>query len=496
MICEPSEQGGLIYGPICDRLLRVFIGAILLAGGCASKPKPFEAPNASFSVDQFTGTVLSGPQTTFNANQQVQDALIVKVNVIAIDRIPADAMQPASSMARLITVTQSGLPVVPVAELTRPARIAMGDDAGKFVQDLQSKKLGQTAEMQSFQAALAPGVTCIFRSDDPASAKPRGISLAVSNSIAGPNGSAMLRYALIIQDQITPKKDANSKNAEESTVSNEDRPADMGAITQRETVIMDDQPLASGNAALVAPFRFTNSSTQAVAFVVEVSKGSQDQAYADVFQRAQDALKNSAQSASKRPDFGPLQADEYSGYDRALRAAKEPKTRRAAIVYLANQANAPLCADVALASDDATLKILSDRISRQLAASPTRSTQNIGWMLDLSAFQLLSELQSNNKLPQELNAVLTIHCGEAGRHASSLEEIVKGLSGRQDFQNRLLAENLIYLEDSSPASRVRAYDWLHALGRAPAGYDPLGDNKQRREALDRAANPTTQQVQP
>jgi hypothetical protein len=40
------------------------------------------------------------------------------------------------------------------------------------------------------------------------------------------------------------------------------------------------------------------------------------------------------------------------------------------------------------------------------------------------------------------------------------------------------------LEDSSPASRVRAFDWLTARGRAPAGYDPLGTPRQRRAALE------------
>jgi hypothetical protein len=44
----------------------------------------------------------------------------------------------------------------------------------------------------------------------------------------------------------------------------------------------------------------------------------------------------------------------------------------------------------------------------------------------------------------------------------------------------------VYLEDASPAARVRAYDWLNGKNLAPAGYDPLGSNKDRRAALDKA----------
>ena len=47
----------------------------------------------------------------------------------------------------------------------------------------------------------------------------------------------------------------------------------------------------------------------------------------------------------------------------------------------------------------------------------------------------------------------------------------------------MIVENRIYLEDNSPASRVRAYDWLKARGAAPKGFDPLANPRDRREAL-------------
>ena len=48
------------------------------------------------------------------------------------------------------------------------------------------------------------------------------------------------------------------------------------------------------------------------------------------------------------------------------------------------------------------------------------------------------------------------------------------------------------LEDSSPAARVRAYDWLKAHARQPTGYDPLGEAHQRSAAIEKALNEMNQ----
>ena len=76
-----------------------------------------------------------------------------------------------------------------------------------------------------------------------------------------------------------------------------------------------------------------------------------------------------------------------------------------------------------------------------------------------------------------LQAVLTDFAGEAGRHTGAMEDISRKLSGRADLESRMIAENRIYLEDSSPASRVRAFDWLQMRGQAPANFDPLAKRR-------------------
>ena len=100
-------------------------------------------------------------------------------------------------------------------------------------------------------------------------------------------------------------------------------------------------------------------------------------------------------------------------------------------------------------------------------------------------------IESGGKLPPELASILAVQTGQAGRTAGSLDEVLGNATSQQDMQNRLAAENYIFLEDSSPSARVRAFDWLVAQHLAPAGYDPLAPARQRRKALDQAEQSST-----
>jgi len=95
--------------------------------------------------------------------------------------------------------------------------------------------------------------------------------------------------------------------------------------------------------------------------------------------------------------------------------------------------------------------------------------------------------QSSEKLPPELAGVLARETGEAGRNIGWFEELTR-VESRDHFESRLIAENFTYLQDASPAARVRAYDWLRARGRAPAKYDPLGPAKDRAAAIEAAVS--------
>ncbi|HEY1271736.1 MAG TPA: hypothetical protein VH518_23565 [Tepidisphaeraceae bacterium] len=494
------------------RALLAVLAPLVFAGlGCQSgKPPPLTAPaQASVTVDHFSGTPLSGPMPTAVQVGQPEDALALKVTLLALEKMPNDALQPVAGHAKLIAVTQGGTPVLPVAQLSLGARIGTQEQAAAFRQILQSTAVGQIAEMKSVQGALPAGATVVFAASEPKADITRRVAVEISRpSDGGAAAANNLRFAVLVEDLAAP---ARADQADESGAST--RPSSPAApVFQRETVLMDDIPLEAGalQAILLVPFRFEQSRTQAVAFLIDVAPGSPDPAHVQAVQQCVADLQKSAATAAKRPEIALLRTDDYSGLETATQALARPQTRRAALVYLTTQSHAPICGDVVLACDDDVLAALADRVTRQVAASgsaaPSRSPESFGWTLDVATLGMLTELDNNNKLPAELSAVLARHCGEVGRHASSMEEVIKGVGTRKDLENRLIAENLIFLEDNSPASRVRAYDWLRAMNRAPEGYDPLGPDKQRRQALDKALStptlisattaPTTQQVPP
>lgn len=274
----------------------------------------------------------------------------------------------------------------------------------------------------------------------------------------------------------------------------ESRPATQPSapVLQRELALLD--PVAVGKTetmVFVVPFEFTGYPTAAVAIVLEVDHDSSAEQAATVAACEHD-LAESAAKARVAPTTGPV-AWTVPALSAAMNALTRPEARRSALIYMAGQTNANLLADTALVANEVTLaelatKVLAATTRPAVTTGPVDSLGELGWMLDHAAFGLLSDMATGGKLKNDpaLAAVLVTHTGEAGRHPSSLKEIGNGVSSRADLQGRLIAENMIYLEDSSPGSRIRAYDFLKLRNREPAGYDPLGTPKERRDALERA----------
>jgi hypothetical protein len=151
---------------------------------------------------------------------------------------------------------------------------------------------------------------------------------------------------------------------------------------------------------------------------------------------------------------------------------------------MAEKGGARIAADTAISASD---KVLEKIAAPLLATRNARLDRTaLAWLLEKSTLDVLLDLHSRNVLPPELAAVLVRQAGEAGVQSSSLEEVVKNSRNFQDLDERLVTENYIFLEDSAPASRIRALAWLDARKKAPEGYDPLAPPRERRVALEKA----------
>ena len=174
----------------------------------------------------------------------------------------------------------------------------------------------------------------------------------------------------------------------------------------------------------------------------------------------------------------------------ALRLAFEgllaDASSRASVVYMTTATNASFAADLALVASDAELVAWLHEIVDHPHDPPGPSVAAFGWYMERVAWRHVIAQMLASDPPPEIEATMLRHAGAVGRLATTLEDIVDSSSDIASLERRFVAENLAALEDSSASSRVRAFDWLAARGRAPAGYDPLAPSEARRSALEGA----------
>ncbi len=410
---------------------------------------------------------------------QPPQALSVNVTLIALENVPRRVFEPLNSRARLISATRAGKTVLPSSQLMAGVQILSLDSPTSLATQLQSANIGRSTTVGSMSGALPIGVTADFRMldltaiNDPVTALQTERRLQVQLTRLN---SGSLQAALTLQD-FSPSSGSASLSVE------------------NERALLDLPGPDRTCVAVLIPFRFDDAQSKAVAIVIQVSPGTNEPAHTEALAQCKIDINRASASLKSTAESNPTATDVsgWSSITAGIAAMKSTDRRRSALVFLAEQTQASLCQDFVLVADQSTLERLSADIQSKVkigSDDPPQSDAQVGWTLDQTTLELLSQLLNTSsvnggvKMPAELSAVLTNYTGEPGRHASSIEEILHGVSNRQDLENRLLAENLIFLEDSSPASRVRAFSWLTARHQAPVGFDPLGSPRDRRNALE------------
>jgi len=481
------------------------VGMIFSSVSCAwfAKPaaKPFEPPALSVTLNHFVASPLSGPTNQSLGVVLPKDALSLKLTLIALERMPAGVGQSLGAMAGVVAETRGGAPIMSTGRLTGAARW-MDLPGNEALAAAFADQAGRQAVICSVAGALAPGVTAVLRACEPMRMLDPVTGLSAQRILEVyvyrpplDAKSPHLQVTLCLQDSYVPPRPIEPDEAAASTTQPAARralPPPLPAILVREMAVVPwVAAAASGSAAVVLPFRMSSSDGQAIAAVIAITPGDDSADHQDAVNLMLSDVALSAADADRLKLPTPAIAQD-SAINTALASLYIGQRRRSTLVFLSDITKAPLCAEVAMVADDAVLERLVDQISRQASDwAPGQSALAVGWLLDSTAFQMLGQMLANNdkvKMPRELMGVLSAYAGEAGRHSSSIEEVSKGLASRPDLEARILAENLIYLEDSSPSSRIRACDWLKQRNLCPAGYEPLNDEKQRRMALDKAAS--------
>ncbi len=466
--------------------------ALILASCAAQKPpSPLSAEGIKTRHGHYVGNPLAGAQPVPQPFIQ-QDAWAVHIRLIGMEQPVAPVLEPLAAHARLLATIEGDDPFLATPSVTQPARYGMGAEAEAFVRDTDAGNQGRTIELANFRGVVCAGVTAYqeLSAGSATTGNARRLRVAVYRP-APPSARATnqpppppVELALLVQtpQSASPEPPPASQGDSTATPSPE-------SVPTRETALISQPMDATGQSVvLLTPFTAAGTQIHSIAAIIELSLPSADRAFEDAAGMMLADLQAAAAAATARQAAPPPGALDKPFVTRVIEAMAYGENRRAAIVYLASRTDARLAEQTAMAADDDFLNQFSLSIADAIGRQDQWTPQQAGWQLDRIGFELLARTAMKKRLSPELTGVLITLAGEAGRSPAAMEQILANLSSRKDFDNRLIAENFIALEDSSPAARVRAYDWLKAHGRQPAGYDPLGDAKQRSAAIEKAVN--------
>jgi hypothetical protein len=332
---------------------------------------------------------------------------------------------------------------------------------------------------------LLPAATTVLKAGLPpreGTTTPRELAIALS----APSEQG-LELAVIVQDEPQEFDDPETSLPSDQPPST---PRAHDAI--RELVLLDlpRNPDGQTDLALLAPVRLPESRLRAVLAQVQIEPGSSDEAHQARWNDACKAIEASIALAGQSQQTSTEDATEAAAAAKALAGLTDPSRRRLTLSVYAGRTGARITEDAALVMGDRDLQTLADMVQASFAQnSGDFSAPGVAWTLERTTLAMLSQKLAASQLSEELAAVLAHHTGEVGRSSSSIDDLVKSATSVDDFRARVEAENVIALEDSSPAVRVRAYDWLAARGKSPPGYDPLEDDRSRRSALEQLLAP-------
>jgi len=493
--------------------------ATLVAACAATRPEaPRIPPAVSLRLEHFAGTPLRGARDADDAlrpDRPAEDASSIEFRVLYLDAEPATELPRLATHTRMVVAADGDEPIRPVAELASHARIATGEDAQRFRRQLDAGAFGRARELARLRGALLPETTAVLRATSHATVTlpsgetaRRDLALFVSRGPEAEGASAgdgeLYDVALAIESvRADPRTDEPGGRGDgpggspgaaraASDGSAEAVPPPAEAPLRREYALLADRLEAGGAAlALLVPSPFDGDSGAAFAALVRVGppprRGEARRAHRAAFERSLRDMAAAAEEARAQASSLDASAILRREVTSALEALQLARLHRPALVFMATEARARLAADLALVADETTLARYASAVrERAEARLATADAGALGWLLEASAMSVLAEQADEGALAPELTGILLRHTGEAGRFPDVLLGVAEGAGGLAALYARLLAENRVFLEDSSPAARVRAHAWLEERGAAPEGFDPLADSGERRAALRRA----------
>jgi hypothetical protein len=153
--------------------------------------------------------------------------------------------------------------------------------------------------------------------------------------------------------------------------------------------------------------------------------------------------------------------------------------RRPPLLEIARTLGAARCRDALLVADEALLIAFTER----LAAELTPADADAPWPFERTLWRALLPRLERDELPDALHAHCLRQLGAMADDTAALRSALDASADGDAFARALRADNVGALADHDAAWRARGRDWLRRQGVEVPGFDPLGDDAARRDAL-------------
>ncbi len=485
----------------------IIISILCLLWGCRAikpdQPANTQKPAFDYHMDHFAGSPISGPVPVDVNTLTLEKAYAVTVTWMALNALPEDKLDPMESHTRLITRKPDSETIAPVARFAQGARFGTVGQPDAFISDLSQDPNLDVGHLNTQVTVLPAGVTALFgvmpsernhsQGDDrlelmvsrahrssPASETPGNRTETVEIAFALSNATPMSLNLPQIDD-----------GPGETSTNQPEQAAAPDSESQRitETIILQALPIdESLTLSAILPSPGPHNPNTALAALVTLCRLSPADPNQSALSTKYKACQADVKDHTERLN-APLASTQRPDLDQAMDHLLTSKRWRSLLFYLAQTTGAPVTREIALSASTDLARQVARYIYRAALEHPAAQIRALAWLLESQCYQVLIDQAEADQLPVALEAVLALHTGQVGRDPTTLKELINTSTGLDDFQRRLVTENTIYLDDMSPAARVRAFEWLKIQEQAPAGFDPLASLSQRRAALKEPALP-------
>ena len=479
----PLVRVSALRGPcVLLALLSVAAGCSSVSGtgGDALIPKlaSWESrPRLSLSTETFAGSALTGTLPETEGVASLDKALPVDVRLILLRPRLDTGLAPIEETARLVSATTEGRPVMPSVVLAGGGRVGAAPGLAAFEQRLKERSPEGLLELETLHGAVFTGSTASFR------------LVSLPGIEPGPDGTLQRGGERVEIDVSRVARDDGGRLIFSVRV---DSFVDGESVSER--VIVEEVAEPSGDSqqalkyALSIPAPFADAREADVLALVRVgAEQAVETLPLNARYSAQRAARQLASNAAQtRQRTVSLAEGEWKRRELELTLAglEEASSLRSSWLFLASETDAPLASEIALSASDELLRATGVRLLGIVRGSQEPlGPQQLSWALDASVLLQMAHIADEDGLPAELAAILLRHTGEVGRDPDLVRQVVRRSRSLEQCRAALVEENFMLLQDNSPASRVRAAEWLRRSGMSLVGFTALASREERRAAL-------------